>query len=356
MLKVENLIYTYLYLCACMMIFNIIYMFVVARIEKNKKKNKNHFVKNLNTQLGLVELDLKIRRKHKRYLYNKLKTPHNLLLLEYTLDQRKEETISKYKKQIQDVFYDLSLYYENTDKIKKAYFAYIVYKYKIKKILPSSLFGLLEEESIYSRDNGLKAIVTCGNIENIIKALKIVDKSAFYFYPDSIFKGLINFEGDKGLLTIKLLQEYKEFSDNMRIAIIRYINYIKLDYKEDFYNLYINNTESTDVKIELIRYFSNNIYELAMYLLINIVNSNEKDEVIVEAAIALKNYNSTETIEALKQLLHKNDWNIKNAASESLIYLGASYYDLIDIYNGDDKVARSILKYKVQSNKINLNV
>lgn len=358
MFKIEYLIYIYMTLCACMMVFNIIYMIFTSSTEKSKNKSKNAIIKKINAQLNLVENGLKVSIRHKQYLYKKLKRTYNLLIFEYDLDLQAEDTVAKYIKEIQIIFNDLAIYYEKSDGIKKAYFAYIIDKYRIMEntkssILVNTMYQFLKEDSIYCRDNSFKAIINSSNITYIIEALKILNKLEYYYYPDVIFKGLIQFKGNSEELGNRLWKEFEKLNTQIKIAIVRYANKLKLDYKEEFYKTAIKEETEEEVKIEIIKYFGENYYELAQKLLIEFTKEKgiRNQKIIIESAKALKKYNNQATKEALKMLMKRTDWEIKEAASESLSAISTSYYELADIYNGEDELARRILKYKMQNYK-----
>lgn len=358
MFELEYLIYVYITLCACMMLFNIIYMLFMNSTEKFENKGKNTLSKKMNIQFVLLENKSKISVRHKEYLYRKLKRTHNLILFENILDKQSEDIKQKYINNVQYVFHDLALYYQKKDSIKKAYFAYIVGKYRFSKnlendVLISTIYGFLDEESIYCRDNSLKTIIRLENINNIIRALKRINEINYYYYPEMILKDLLEFTGDKIELAQKMWNNFELFNENIQIAIIGYISEENLNYSKEFYSLLIKDSTNKNIKLEVIKYYRNNIYEFVKEILIynTKLTGIENKELVIESAKTLQSYNSPETKDALKSLLKRNDWTIREVASESLIYLGTSYIELAEIYNGEDEIAREILKYKVQTHK-----
>ena len=358
MLKIQYLIYIYMALCACMMIYNIVYTIYNRTTEKNIEKQRNGFIKKIRNQFNLIENGIEIVAKHRKYLYNKLKWIHNLLLFEQLLDEQKENVRKKYLEDVKYIFYDLAIYYQKTDSVKKAYFAYIIGKYKIediidKNIMTNTLFVFLEDGAMYCRDNSLKAIIKLGNIYYILKALKEINKDKYYYSVELLYEDLIEFNGNKQRLAEQMWQEFNEFNENTQIAIIKLISKYKLDYSEEFYKLLEDENTSNKIKIEVTKYYKDNIFKKVEVLLIQNTKRTGilNRELVIESAKTLSAYNSLETKETLKSLLKRNDWDIRMAASESLSILGTSYYELAEIYNGEDNIARRILKYKVQSYK-----
>lgn len=354
MVKIQYLIYLYMALCACMMIYNIVYTLYNRTTERNIEKQKNGFIKKIKNQISLVESGITLLPKHRKYLYNKLKRTHNLLLFEQILDEQTQEIRKKYIENIENIFCELAIYYQNSDNIKKAYFAYIVGKYKIEhNTITNTLFMFLDEEAMYCRDNSIKAIVRLGKINNIIKVFKEISKSSYYYSVEMLFENLLKFDGDKEILSEKMWQEFWEFNKNIQIAIIKFITKSKLNYSEEFLRLLNNKEINNEIKVELIKYFKDNTCPEVESLLINYTKYTGilNRELVIESAKILSAYNSIEVKDALKELLKRNDWDIRMVASESLSILGTSYYELAEIYNSEDNVARRILRYKIQNYK-----
>ena len=345
MFEIQYLIYIYIALCACMMIFNIIYILYYKSSERFYE-NENHGIsKRINKQFNLLKNNEKVTTSHMKYLYIMLSGTSNLLLFEQCIDKQDKKLVQKYLDSVQYVFYELASYYQKNDSMKKAYFAYIIGKYEISKnikdnVVKNNLYMFLDDESVYCRDYSLKEI----------------GETNYYYYPEVILDDLKQYQGDMSQLTKKMWDEFSEFGENIQIAIIKYITEEHLDYSKEFYELLIEVQTNSKIKIELIKYYRENIYQQVKEILIQNLNLTgiENKEIIIESAKVLQKYGDVDTKEALKMLLKRKDWDIRMVASESLILIGASYYELADIYNGEDEIAREILKYKVQSHKYKL--
>ena len=125
-----------------------------------------------------------------------------MLIFEQILDEQTKQIRNEYFKNIRYIFYKLALYYQKTDGVKKAYFAYIIGKYKIedeigKNILTNTLFMFLDEETMYCRDNALRAIIKLGNIKNILEVLKRIKKSKYYFSVEMLYENLLEYNKEK---------------------------------------------------------------------------------------------------------------------------------------------------------------
>lgn len=361
MFEIQYIIYIYMALCACMMIFNIVYILYNKSSEKFYE-NENHGIsKKINNQFKILQNNERVTVSHMRYLNFMLRGTENLLLFEQCIDKQDKKLVQKYLASVQYVFSELMPYYQKTDGIKKAYFAYIIEKYGISKdindnVLKNSLYIFLEDESVYCRDYSLKALIKIGNSDDIIRALKKIEETNYYYYPEMILENLKQYKGDSAQLAERLWEKFKEFDENIQISIIRYISEKDLDYTKTFYKLLADEQTNSKIKVELIKYYRENIYGQVKEILIqnlNLIGIENKD-IIIKSAVTLQRYGGADTKEALKMLLKRKDWDIRMTASESLILIGTSYYELADIYNGEDEIAREILKYKVQSHKYRL--
>lgn len=261
MFEVQNLIYVYIALCFAMMIFNWFYMMYNNSSKKKMQKRDKKLIKKIDLQLALIQSGYQVSAKHKKYLEEKLKKVSNLYIFEEALSIYEEEDILKYIEEIKIIFIGLCKIYEKKDSITKAYFAYIIGKYKITKNnrneqITSYLFQMLEEESIYSVDNAMRAFYKLENLNDIMKAIKIIDKKANYNNIDVITKGLLTYEGNKEELAKKLWEEFENYKEKLKSAIIQYISEISDgNWNDQMYNLLKEQKQTQGVKIAIIKYF-----------------------------------------------------------------------------------------------------
>ena len=67
---------------------------------------------------------------------------------------------------------------------------------------------------------------------------------------------------------------------------------------------------------------------------------------------ALAGYSGERVIDALKNALHSANWYVRYAAAVSLEALQVTYDDLIDIMNGNDRYAREMITYRLESRRM----
>ena len=126
-MKVEILIYAYLAVCASMIVFNIVCVFIFRKKDRNIRNRSIDFTDIIKAQLDQGMID----EAHKDFLRKKLKKINHMMAfddaLEKFYDQRPED-IKKYILDLSSVFVFLTLKYNEKDQIQAAYFPYIIKK------------------------------------------------------------------------------------------------------------------------------------------------------------------------------------------------------------------------------------
>lgn len=103
------------------------------------------------------------------------------------------QKIRKYLHSLDDVFISLMAYYTKQNRIEAAYFPYIIKKYRViaYRSFPSiegALLELLYEPSIYCRENAMQALYTTGDVDCVLKAVKIIDCSDLFFHSKLLLR------------------------------------------------------------------------------------------------------------------------------------------------------------------------
>ncbi|MEE1048867.1 MAG: hypothetical protein U0M60_15800, partial [Clostridia bacterium] len=82
-MKVEILIYAYLAVCAAMIIFNIVCIFVFRKKDKNIEKRSIDFTDSIEEQLSKDTID----EAHRKFLRKKLKKINHMMAFDETLEK-----------------------------------------------------------------------------------------------------------------------------------------------------------------------------------------------------------------------------------------------------------------------------
>lgn len=354
-ISVEILIYSYMALCVCILLYNIIFIIYKKIDEKlslnkvNKWKsaikmqfNKNNAINDLDHEYMLQKRLLRISQ---LYAYDEaLQT-----LLKSNYEETKEYLVNN-----MNIFVYLAKKYHDKESTKKAFFVYTLSKYLIYDTASNDRIGeiiinYVLDKSIYCRENALKAIYAIGNAEYVLTAYKLMNKNLIFHNNKLVADGLLLFNGDKNNLCNVLWCSFNKFHINYQIAIINFIKNVSGDYCEQFYNILQRNDTNQEIKFAIIRYYRKYYYEPVKDYLYHCIKF-QKDlnpTFSALAASALENYPSDETILILKSALRSSNWYTRNNASNSLRKLGIKEGDLLDIFSGDDRYAKEMMEYKL---------
>lgn len=357
-MKVEVLIYAYLAVCASMIVFNIVSIFVYRRKDKTIDACKINFKDEIRRCLDNDSVD----EQHKSLLTRKLCRIKNLMAFDKTLEElypENPEKLKRYIEELSSVFVYLSLEYLKKDRLQAAYFPYIIRKYYICSgqninTITDAMLVLVREPSLYCRENAMQALYAIGNGASVIKALHIIDENGYYHHAKLITDGLLAFSGDKEMLSKLLWRDLSSFSEKMQVAILDYFRFSSDAHAERILQLLCSEDCPDEVAYSCIRYFAKYHYDSAYPYLLNYAETPDEInwEYAAITATALATYPCKETEEVLKNLLHSRNWYIRFNASQSLDRLGYDYTDLIDVFEGGDRYAQEIMRYRLDQKKM----
>ena len=351
-MKVEVLIYAYLAVCAAMIGFNIVCIFVFRMNEKRLDHYSRRFI---NIVRQVID-DRSVTDKHRKYLSRKLKKINNLMAFDKTLEAlfaQNPKQIKDYIGQLSSVFTYLTLEYKKKGEIQAAYFPYIIHKYKVFhgqpiSIVLDTILALVYSPSLYVRENAMQAIYSIGDVESAINALLILNGSSSYHHPKMVTDGLLNFSGDAKQLGERLCDHFDRFSSRMQRMIVDYLRFSSPDYQERILGLLTSQGVDDEIAYGCIRYLGKYAYAPAYPVLTGIIEKCRHDQWIYTAitASALSGYPGDRTVAILKELLHNPNWHVRFNASESLMTMGLYYTDMIDVFEGRDRYAGEIMRYR----------
>jgi hypothetical protein len=357
-MKVEILIYAYLAVCASMIAFNIACIIVFRRKDRKINSCKINFEDEIKRCIENNGVD----EQHKEFLTKKLRRINNLMAFDKTLEELYPESpdeIKQYIEELSPVFVYLSLEYLKKNKLQAAYFPYIIRKYRICSgqnisIITDTMLLLVREPSLYCRQNAMQALNVIGDAESVIKALHIIDECGYYHHSKLISDGLLDFSGNNKRLSDMLWREFPDFSEKMQLAVLNYFRFSSGEHGERILQLLISENLTDEVAYSCIRYFGKYHYEPAFPYLLDF--AEDTDEIHWEytaiTATALACYPCERTKEVLKGLLNSRNWYVRYNASQSLEKLGFDYTDLIDVFDGEDRYAGEIMRYRLDQKKM----
>ena len=356
-MKVEILIYAYLAICAAMIVFNIVCIFVFRKRDKNIEKRSINFTDSVEEQLSKETVE----DGHKKFLRKKLKKINHMMAFDETLEKlyaERPEEIRKYITELSQVFVFLTAEYSEKNKLQAAYFPYIIKKYHIFEgtAIPAvldSLMNLVKEPDLYCRENALQALYSIGDADSVIQALKMLDRSGCFHHGKMIADGLLCFSGNSDELDNKLWGGFNGFSITMKQAALDYFRFSSGKHCEKMLQIMCDGEENRELRFSAIRYFAKYRNEAALpYLYEFAVADSPVWEYRAIAASALGSYPAAETEGLLKKLLCDRNWYVRYNAAESLERLGVRYEEMIDIFEGRDRYASEMLRYRLDRKKL----
>ena len=356
--QVEQLIYIYIAVCLAMIAFDGV--FAVSRkmsfrnIERKKKKCKEA----ISIQLERCREHQAISPQIQEDLAKWLKRQYNLMAFHWAITQMQKEEpelTQQYLCQCRSLFLGLGTACRSQNDLHKAYFAYLMWQYKIEKdqahsALAELLIEFATSQNIYCRENALQALYSFGQAENVATAILRLSNAGIRHHEKLLVDGLAGFNGDHTQLIQELWKRYPELDVPYQIAFVGYVRLVSGSCKADFAKLLQDPLTDQEVKLSLLRYFRKYPYQPVYRQLLEYLwhYRNYAWEYAAIAALALQSYPGKETVEALKFALSSNNWYIRQNAAESLTALGVSYLDVVDIYNGDDRFAREMLDFQMR--------
>lgn len=356
-MKIEIIVYSYLAVCLAMIGFNIVCIFLFSRNDRETEQSRLYYTNLIKGQFGR---DI-IEEKHRILLLKRLVHVRELMAFDKSLeilykDHPKE--VQTYLRGLENVFIALGNRYSRKNEIQMAYYPYIIARYRLfygedQPQINRLMVDLLNKPSIYSRENALNAIYSMGISENVADALKIVDSSGYYHNKKLLTDGLMTFTGDKKELNELLWNHLPEYSLNMQLAILDYIRFSSGDFQERMLNLLKEDCDS-EIHFCAIRYLGRYPYEPAYEQLMKYAEHEDESrwEYTSITCFALASYPGERTVAVLKKNLSSRNWYVRLNASQALENLKLEYADFIDIFEGDDRYAGEMMRYRFDRKKL----
>lgn len=356
-MHVEVLIYAYLSICLAMILFNCVCIFVFRRQDRTLDRRSTDLINRITEQIIRIQDGHRVSEEHILFLRKKLRRTGNLMAFDETvgklIGERPEETW-RYIEEIRSVFTWLAAENHYRTPMEMAYFAYVISKCRILAGNPSALIveimmKLLEEPSLYCRENALQVIYSTGNSECVLQALRLVEQNGYFYHEKLLTDGLLNFSGQHSQLIGVLWQQFDTFSVRMQKAILDYIRFCGGGMQEELLSLLADEGRDDELRFSCIRYFGKYPDYRAYPVLLSFMERQEERrwEYASISATALASYPEERTVLVLKRAMSSANWYIRFNAAKSLEMLQLTYQELADVMDCGDRYAREILQYRL---------
>ena len=356
-MNIETLIYAYLAICTAMILFNCACIVVFRRRDRLLHQRSARLSEETMEQTRLLQSGGPVSGEHLELLRKKLRRVGNLMAFDETLDDllsRNPDAAWAYITAIRPVFTWVAAEHRYRGSMQLAYFAYVLGKYRILKgktvpLLTELLMGLLEEPSLYCRENALQAIYSTGDCDFVLRALRQVDESGRFHHGKLLTDGLLTFSGDRQRLVRMLWDSFEHFSVPMQTAILDYIRFGGGGMADELLPLLADEGQDDELRFSCIRYFGKYPDPRAYPLLLSFLEHPEarRWEYAAISAASLASYPEDRTVLALKRAMSNASWYIRFNAAKSLEAFHLTYQDLGDVMDSGDRYAREILQYRL---------
>lgn len=356
-MKIEIMIYTYIAICVSMILYNVIYVFILKHRERALISNSQKLEAAISEQINILKNGEEISENHKKFLCRELDKTSGITAFDKALEgifEKEPELCEKYLIDTFSVFEYLTHRYISKDTLKIAYFPYILHKYNILKNHESErlidvLLELLRSVNVYCRENTLKALYSMQKPDIVKKSLRIIDINLSFHHPKLITDGLMFYKGDKVELKNVLFAGFGDYSVQMQVNILNYFRFAGIKCDDEMLEILKNEKENSEIRFSAIRYFEKFPSEDARSIILNLAENleNRTWEYQAIATSALKSYPGDTTFRILVKNLSSSNWHVRQNSAISCEKLGYNYHDLINVFDGNDRYAREIMRYRL---------
>lgn len=357
-MHIETVIYAYLAVCVSMIVFNCACVFVFRRQERTLHWRSARAMIAIRRQLLRLQAGDAVEQEHLTQLQKGLRRTRGLMVFDDALDHLRQQEpvlLAPYLRALQPVIAGLAADHHYRTPMKRAYFAYVIRKYGFAADAPASpvvdlLLALLQEPSLYCRENALLALYSTGDYALVSRALHLVDTSGRFHHAKLLTDGLLTFHGDKQALGERLWAEFDTFSVGMQGVLLDFFRFGGVRLSEELLGLLADGSRDDELRFSCIRYFGKYPDPSAYPLLLAFAEQPgaRRWEYAAIAVSSLAAYPDARTIEVLKSSLYSENWYIRFNAAKSLEdSFGLSWQALSDVMDSGDRYAREIVQYRL---------
>ena len=354
--EVDYLMYGYLIVCAFVVLYNIFTIFYSAYLKNWRILLSQNMKNEVRRVCAIQDEDEETLRRHINLVKKKTRKTNGLLAYARALDELAEEEgveTTRYDAHVSEAYRDIAVSYASRDAMDRAFAAFFISTHPAAfrenaNSVCEILLSYLERSTVYCRENVLKALYAIGNVQALLKAFLIMEEQRFFHHRKLVADGLMSFAGHKGILARELWDRRHQFSEEMRIALIRFMTMLPDDFSEEMLRE-LKSGITSEERLAILRYFRKHVSEPAaeyMYALMR--NETDVNETIVIAGV-LAAYPGKRTMQTLKRALCHSNWHVRKNAAASLVQLGLHKKQIKAILGGSDAYAADMLRYTMQS-------
>lgn len=374
-MNIELMVFLCIYICACIIGFDLLFSFYVRREQAVKPKRTKKMLELMKWQIESIERTNHLDKKVQSKIEKRLKREGNLLVFMEILAKMREAellTAELYLCESTAMLQRLCGHYRRQTAEKRAYFAYAVSVCRLGRFrcrfpqgalrdlarLEESLLLFLMHPSVYVRENALKAILSLGDDMRVSEAIWILNRNPENQSEKRLGDDLLSFAGDHRQLGKRLWSGFSSYAPVIQIGIL---NYLRLLFSEDDWQsqyqsavLAIMESEehTKDVRLAALRYFRKYPCSEAYPCILRFLelDSSQNWEYAAVAAMVLQSYPGEQTKENLLEKIGSPNWYVRYNSAESLLELGFGREQL-SLRSGD-RFAKDMMAYRAEVKKL----
>lgn len=355
-IQVNLLIYIYMAICVCLLLFNMVYF---SR-DRFRRKREPEMVKKYMDKLSETlesEGAVAVSKKEERFWRRKLGRCSGLMLFQQAVEELKEkgegEKVEAWIGNNKDLFYKLCRAYMKKRGMEKAFMAYIIEEHHLcgpgaKDPFALQMEWLVLDHAIYCRENALYALYAGGQTVHVIKAYCILSRMRIEHSAKMVMDGLLSFQGDRELLAEELWNNWTGFTTYYKVCFVNFFRMVSGNFTERLLTVLEDRENDRELRFAAIRYFRKYRYDKAGEYLCRLVEEwRESDwEYAALGALALESYPGERSIEALKKGCESRSWYIRYNSAQSLGKLTNHEGKEKLIQTESDKYAKEMMEYQ----------
>lgn len=363
----EFLLYGYGLVCLSMLAFNLIYSLHLRSDERRLQRRAAALVDQVEQQVrelrdaGLGPQGQARQARDLTWMRRRLARVNYLLAFDRFLDTREDDpALAAYLQELQPVLLELAVVYRKREDTQAAYYCHFLSRHwhrfhlapgQIQKVILS----YLEKNSLYCRINALKALCVFGEPETLVRALLELGRAeSTPLHEKVITEALLTYPGDSRALIDRLWDRFDRFPLAIQRAVLDYIRFASGEDPQPMEGILRDPHRNQELRFAAIRYFGKYPNAGVEDILLDFLRDPDPLhwEYAAISASALAGYPGQAVVEALLQACGNPNWYVRYNASASLEAHGLSYEGMMDILAGDDRYAREMLNYRLESRRL----
>lgn len=362
----EILLYGYGLVCLSMLAFNLVYSLYLHADDRRLLVRTDVLRRQMDSQLRQIRetpdgTSHPVQVRHLTWMRRRLSRVSDLLAFDRLLEEMdgQDQAYQRYIAALQPVFLHLATVYWKRESTQAAYYCHFLARHRLQRHmevdqLQQVILSYLKKDSLYCKINALKALCSFGSPSVLTDALEELGAGQnTQLHEKVITEALLTYTGEAGALIERLWSRLDRFSLPVQRAVLDYIRFQSGDYCGRMLEILRDSRRDKELRLAAIRYFGRYPYQPARRLLLDFLLDDDptKWEFSAISASALAGYAGREVEQALLRAMNSTNWYIRSNASVSLEAHGLTYEEMLRVLSGDDRYAREMLQYRLESRK-----